>query len=134
MKEKPTWHHALTQHKQAEPSRQQQAAAGSSRQQQAERSNKHAEPSASGQNRAQAGRFQQAQIPTGGDRTIQNLNMISFNGHASHGTIDNDTTIQIAINTIQGYKVESCQEYTAHSDETVFKSTASQIKKRTIKI
>ena len=63
----------------------------------------HAEPSASGQNRAQAGRFQQAQSPTGGDRTLQNLNMISFNGHASHGTIDNDITIKIAINTIQGY-------------------------------
>ena len=45
---------------------------------------------------------QQAQIPTAGDRTIQNLNMISFNGHASHGTIDNDITIKIAINTIQG--------------------------------
>ena len=163
MKEKPTWHHALTQHKQAEPSssssssrqnlgaagrtknhnqaqagstrhkrakpstsvqnpepsssRQQQAAAGagSSRQNAAAGSSRqnaatagrtqqqHAEPSASGQNRAQAGRSQQARILTGGDRTIQNLNLISFNGHASHGTIDNDITIQIAINTTQGY-------------------------------
>ena len=114
-----------TQHKRAEPRTQQQAAAGSSRQkqaaagrtqqQQAEPSDsrqnpaaarrtqqQHAEPSASGQNRAQAGRFQQAQIPTAGDRTIQNLNMISFNGHASHRTIDNGITIKIAINTIQG--------------------------------
>ena len=100
-----------TRHKRAKPSsaeprtQQQQAAAGSSRQNAAtagRTQQQHAEPSASGQNQAQAGRFQQAQIPTGGDRTIQNLNMISFNGHASHGTIDNDT-IKIAINTIQGY-------------------------------
>ena len=114
-------------------------AVGSSRHQQAEHSNSRQNPAAARRTqRKRAEPSTSRQIPAGtdsaGDGTIQNLHMISFNGHASHRTIDNGTTIKIAINTIQGC-VESCQQYTAHSDETVFKSiTASQTKKRTIKI
>ena len=107
-----------TQHKRAEPrTQQQQAEAGSSRQNTAtagRTQRQQAEPSSSTQNPAAARRTQRKraepstsrQIPAGtdsaGDGTIQNLNMISFNGHASHRTIDNGTTIKIAINTIQG--------------------------------
>ena len=88
-------------------SRQQQAAVGSSRHQQAEHSNSRQNPAAARRTqRKRAEPSTSRQIPAGtdsaGDGTIQNQNMISFNGHASHRTIDNGTTIKIAINTIQG--------------------------------